>query len=166
MTTEIEEAIKQRDEAKQNNDEPRYKEADEKVKDLITEKKKEIWKRKVLDSQEAGNVWQMVRNLKDGPRECKNKAIIHNNKTRITNRQKARAFMNHYERTTLHYRNHYISICNIVSEPAPVFVSHQKSDATSEAYKSEGRMYALYIVSLVEKGRLGGKFRRSRERRE
>ena len=99
MTTEIEEAIKQRDEAKQNNDEPRYKEADE-VKDLITEKKKEIWKRKVLDSQEAGNVCQMVRNLKDGPRECKNKYIIHNNKTRVTDRQKARAFMNHYKKTS------------------------------------------------------------------
>ena len=100
MTTEIEEAIKQRNEAKQSrhNDESRYKEADEKVKDLITEKKKEIWKRKVLDSQEAGNVWQMVRNLKDGPRECKNKAIIHNNKTRVTDRQKARAFMSHYKK--------------------------------------------------------------------
>ena len=102
MTTEIEEAIKQRDEAKQNrhNDESRYNEADEKVKDLVTEKKKEIWKRKVLDSQEAGNVWQMVRNLKDGPRECKNKAIIHNNKTRVTDRQKARAFMSHYKKTS------------------------------------------------------------------
>ena len=101
MTTEIEEAIKQRDEAKQNrhNDEPRYKEADE-VKDQITEKQKEIWKRKVLDSQEAGNVWQMVRNLKDGPRECKNKVIIHNNKTRVTDRQKTRAFMSHYKKTS------------------------------------------------------------------
>ena len=102
MTTEIEEAIKQRDEAKQNrhNDESQYKEADEKVNDLITEKKKGIWKRKVLDSQEAGNVWQMVRNLKNGPRECKNKAIMHSKKTRVTDRQKARAFMSHYKKTS------------------------------------------------------------------
>ena len=43
MTTEIEEAIKQRDEAKQNNDEPRYKEADEKVKDLITRQRETVY---------------------------------------------------------------------------------------------------------------------------
>ena len=42
----------------------------------------------------------MVRNLKDGPRECNNKAIIHNNKTRATDRQKAREFMNHYKKTS------------------------------------------------------------------
>ena len=63
-------------------------------------------------------------------------------------------------------RYHYISICNIASEPARFRTSPEVGCQTSEAYKNEGRMYALYIVSLVEKGRLGGKFRRSRERRE
>ena len=63
---------------------------------MIRAKKLEIWKRKVNDTKNSKAMWRLVQSLSN-PRSPKNsRALEHLGHVRTTNRQKARAFIQHY----------------------------------------------------------------------
>ena len=66
---------------------------------LIRDKKREIWQRKVVETQD-GKMWDMIRNLKCGPKQENNKILVHENTPRVNERQKARVFISHYKKVS------------------------------------------------------------------
>ena len=91
LTKEVNEAIAYRDRLKPDRHQKpnEFTEADTSVKTLMTEDKRNIWRRKVEETKNATAMWNMVRNLQNGPRiSSKGIALIHNESLCKTDRER------------------------------------------------------------------------------
>ena len=64
----------------------------------MTENKRNIWRRKVEETKNATDMWNMVRNIQNNPlASSKGKALLHNGSLCKTVREKANAFASYYK---------------------------------------------------------------------